>query len=145
MKFKFSAFVVAFSQLAALPASAAIIDISFVESNSGINISGQGSLDLTGLTRTFESFSNLGPFVNPAGGGFEFGAPGLFDFYQTATNTPFGDGIATIVGIGTGDLFGIAFTTTPGFIVPEGYQSGDPLQFTLFIAGMSFADLGSRR
>lgn len=128
----------------AAPASASTININVVETGSGIELTGSGSVDLTGLTLAFDNISNIGSFVNPAEGGFGFDSGGLMDFYTTAPQAIFGPGgLIFVSDVGTGDNFGVAFSGfTAGFIVPSDYQSNDPLQFSLFIAGETLASLG---
>lgn len=130
--------------LVAAPVSASTININVVETGSGVELTGSGSVDLTGLTLVFDNISNIGSYVNPVEGGVGFDNGGLIDFYTTAPQAIFGTGSLIFTnGVSTGDAFGVAFVGfTPGFIVPSDYQSNDPLQFSLFIAGETLASLG---
>ncbi|MEO0427552.1 MAG: hypothetical protein AAF160_08905 [Pseudomonadota bacterium] len=120
-----------------------VINVNFVETPFGVDASGSGSFDTTGLSLDFVDFdASTLIFVNPLDGGFGLGDAGNGDAYRIAATVPFGTQGSTTTAPGTGDLFGIAFSGGPLVMVPTGYVSQSPLSFAAAFPGESFASLG---
>ncbi|MEM7528448.1 MAG: hypothetical protein AAF416_12305 [Pseudomonadota bacterium] len=126
-------------------ANADTVNVFFSENAFGVQIEGNGSINLTGLTPSITFDSSIF-FVNPEDGAFGAGANGPVDTYFAGEFTPFGSGgDTTNIGSGTGDIFGLAFSgvdLAELLLLPAGYVSGDPLSFTVSFAGETLASLG---
>lgn len=161
----------AIAVLASAGAARADLTFTLVESGSNIIVTGTGSLDLTGLTRTEEAYNtgSFGDVLWPAIAGISVGEQALVDVYDLASGglIPFDQTGAAPFGTGPGhnfaasphgddfwdgDYFGLfissgssgggPFLYDYGVFVPTGYQSGAVLSGSLEITDESFASLG---
>jgi len=133
--------------LLATTANASAINVDFMESATGVTVSGAGTFDTTGLSEGASDFSTSSlMFVSPAFGSFGAGAPAVADAFSLGTPyTPFGPGGATAASSGSGDAFGLVYCgtlTDTCVMLPDNYTSNDPLAFSAQFAGQSFASLG---
>ncbi|MDX9912066.1 MAG: hypothetical protein RBS39_09560 [Phycisphaerales bacterium] len=156
---------------ALMSASAAHADVTFtiVESGANVLVTGTGSFDLTGLTRTREAYNtgSIGNYTWPQFGGISVGVQTLVDVYDLVSGgyVPFDQTGAEPYGAGGqqgtspfgdavwgGDYFGLFITSSSsgggptlydyGVFVPTGYQSGTVLDGSVEILDESFASLG---
>jgi len=131
----------------ATTANASTINVDFMESATGVTLSGAGTFDTTGLSEALSNFSTSGLiFVSPVFGSFGAGAVALADTFSLSTAyTPFGPSDLTLASSGSGDAFGLLFcgtSTDTCVMLPDNYTSNDPLAFSAQFAGQSFASLG---
>jgi len=135
---------------------AADVDVTFLESTSGVTITGSGSLSLSGLTQFFNNTINPGPAeydTNIAIGDISstiFGLNEILDVYST--NFGFSSvstaGVPTNLDSDPGDGIGFgrnnALSAFPGDVifVPDGYVANEQISLSVFNAGDTLADFG---
>ena len=133
-------------------ANANVVNINFVETATGVEVSGSGSADLTGLTQVAGPFAPVTIAANgvrPSLGTLAFGV-GEVDIYTIGASesfTPFGPNTASVqVTDSTGDVFRLTQPFTTGgpftFGVPLGYVTGMDLSFFAVFTGQTFASMG---
>lgn len=134
---------VLFRAMAALLATASLADASAIinvtESGGAVFISGEGSLNIEGLSLLETSTSGQG--INSSSSFLELSS-GATDLYQSISGPAnFGSGSFTFPSSGSGDRFGVRYGAA-SLSVPAGYVSGSPLSGTSVFASTTFASLG---
>ena len=109
------------------------------EVGGNVVITGSGSLDLSGLTKTTTNI--VFARVNPSASTIVVGSTSARDLYAGDITSPtdFGPGTGGFANSGSDGLFG--FNQGSGIVVPAGYVSGD-LSGTSTWNGETFASLG---
>lgn len=126
--------------------SAGTINIDFLETGTGVTLSGSGEFEWRGQIPASEVFSNEGLlFVSPIIG--EFGAGAVADaqavLVESFTPSPFGTGLGAAATSSSGDVFGFAKCgNIPCIVLPAGYANGTRLEFSAEFADASFLTLG---
>lgn len=116
----------------------AIVEVSVVETMSGVEFNYAGTLDLTNLPFRGTVFDSREAHF-ASGGGF-ISANAVIDLYDTETDFgAFGD-LGGISGVSVGDAF--AVYTNRQIAVPTGYLTGDFLSGALLFDGETLASLG---
>ncbi len=130
-----------------------IINITAVESPSGVTISFSGSLDLTGLTKSTKAAFTNGYVASYSANGDIFIAPpsaepfaeadrytGSITFYSGNFGINTGVAVPPTSYSGT-SIIGIDPLTTSSILVPSGYTSGT-ISGSNYYEDMTLADLG---
>ena len=125
--------------MASAPATAGYI-VTLKEVGSDVVATGSGPIDLTDLTSAGGTSSQ--PALRPLEGIIITGTSGSLDAYTGFTGpNSFGSGTTRVADSGSGDLVGIADVIS-ALLVPEGYDSGDPLSNTATYLSETFSSLG---
>ncbi|MBI1392177.1 MAG: hypothetical protein GC152_05475 [Alphaproteobacteria bacterium] len=121
---------------------AAVYNITVEEVGPDVVITGQGQIDLTGLSSAGSNFF-IGAIIIPGGGVISFGE-GAVDSYLTGVVFPDTGGlIATQPTSRSGDSFAFDSTFGSDFLfVPSGYASLSDLFSSMTFAGATLASLG---
>lgn len=119
-------------------ATQAAVLVAFEETGGDIVGTVSGSLDLTGATFITTDVGTVAALAPTLAG---FAGIGTADTYTGLSGpSTFGTG-ATVLGTGTGDVFGIN-GNAGAFAVPTGYTSGESLGGVITFLGTTFSDLG---
>jgi hypothetical protein len=119
-------------------ARAALI-LTMVESGGDVLVTGNGTVDLTGLT--LQGSGGAIAVMVPTAGELTIGGAGSIDVY-TGLSSPgsFGPGGFVLPSVSAGDIMGIL--NGPTLLVPGSYTSGTALAGSSTFAGHSFGSLG---
>jgi hypothetical protein len=86
---KYTAASLILTGLLSTAASAAAVNVAFLETASGVTMSGSGAFDTTGLAQSFADFDTSDLiFVSPEFGSFGAGAPAIGTLFSLAPITP---------------------------------------------------------
>jgi len=122
----------------AFGAANAVVEVTVIETTTGVEFNYAGDLDLTGLPFLTSTFDDREAHFAAFGGFISAGTD--VDQYDTETDFgPFGS-LSGISGVAVGDAF--AIYTDEAIGVPEGYMSGDFLSGALLFDGETLASLG---
>ncbi|WP_309384243.1 PEP-CTERM sorting domain-containing protein [Cerasicoccus frondis] len=127
---------------AVIPAAAnAMVLIEISKSGGDVFITGSGSIDLTGAIAAGTESNSVSIIIPSSGTIRHSNGPGTtYERYQGGRTGNYGAGGQTNnPEVSAGTPFG--FTTTR-LLVPTGYVSGTPINFTMIFENTNFADLG---
>ena len=121
-------------------ANAAVV-VDFQETVDGLEVTGSGSLDLTGLTGPNTQALGGADLFNPSSGEFAV-TNGDLDVYSfSGSNSNFGTSGQILATSASGDDFLLAsLANQVGFA--QGYTSGTQISFIALFAGQTLASLG---